>query len=164
MGGKAPPPEPDEPEKTTKSPPPAGGPHERRGPWKSQGHPSRRGGPAGPYADWAPLFGAAPEAQRQGALQASMDGLRELLRLWSGGETAVGEQLLATVADYLGLGARLFALEDKREALELDGRIAEAGPSGPTSRPSLRPSSTTTRPTSRSSAITCFIIRYPPRS
>ena len=48
------------------------------------------------------------------------------------------------------------------EAKKLDPEGLEA--LGPTSRPSLRPSSTTTRPTSRSSAITCFIIRYPPRS
>ena len=100
--------------------------------------PASRGWPAEPYASWAPLFGVAPEAERQGALQASMDCLRELLQLWRDGETAVGEQLLATVADYLGLGARLFAIEDKREAIELNGQIAEAGLYGPTEWDRLR--------------------------
>ncbi len=82
--------------------------------------------PAKPYADWAPLFGVAPEAERQGALMALMDCLRELLQLWADGEAAVREQLLAAVADYLGLEARLFALEDRREALELTQLIGEA--------------------------------------
>ena len=39
--------------------------------------------PEEPYADWAPLFGVAPEAERQGALMALMDCLRELLQLWA---------------------------------------------------------------------------------
>lgn len=83
--------------------------------------------PAQPYADWAPLSPVWPEAERQGALLALMDGLRELLQRWRGGEAAVREQLLADVGDFLGLEARAFALEDRREALELTRLIGEAG-------------------------------------
>lgn len=83
--------------------------------------------PAQPYADWAPLCPVWPEAERQGSLLALMDGLRELLQLWQGGEAAVREQLLAAVGDFLGLEARAFALEDRREALELTRLIGEAG-------------------------------------
>ena len=83
--------------------------------------------PAQPYADWAPLSPVWPEAERQCALMALMDGLRELLQRWRGGEAAVREQLLADVGDFLGLEARAFALEDRREALELTRLIGEAG-------------------------------------
>lgn len=83
--------------------------------------------PAQPYADWAPLCPVWPEAERQRALLALMDGLRELLQRWRGGEAAVREQLLADVGDFLGLEARAFALEDRREALELTRLIGEAG-------------------------------------
>lgn len=83
--------------------------------------------PAQPYADWAPLSPVWPEAERQGSLLALMDGLRELLQHWRGGEAAVREQLLAAVGDFLGLEARAFALEDRREALELTRLIGEAG-------------------------------------
>lgn len=83
--------------------------------------------PAQPYADWAPLSPVWPEAERQCALMALMDGLRELLQRWRGGEAAVREQLLAAVGDFLGLEARAFALEDRRKALELTRLIGEAG-------------------------------------
>lgn len=82
--------------------------------------------PAQPYADWAPLSPVWPEAERQRALLALMDGLRELLQLWRGGEAAAREQLLADVGDFLGLEARAFALEDRREAQELKLLIGEA--------------------------------------
>lgn len=82
--------------------------------------------PAQSYADWTPLAPVCPEAERQGGLLALMDCLRELLRLWADGEAAVREQLLAAVGDFLGLEARAFALEDRREALELTGLIGEA--------------------------------------
>lgn len=82
--------------------------------------------PAQPYADWAPLSPVWPEAERQRALLALMDGLRELLQLWRGGEAAAREQLLADVGDFLGLEARAFALEDRREAQELKRLIGEA--------------------------------------
>ena len=82
--------------------------------------------PAQPYADWAPLSPVWPEAERQRALLALMDGLRELLQLWRGGEAAAREQLLADVGDFLGLEARAFALEDRREAHELKQLIGEA--------------------------------------
>lgn len=82
--------------------------------------------PAQPYADWAPLSPVWPEAGRQSALLALMDGLRELLQLWRGGEAAAREQLLADVGDFLGLEARAFALEDRREAHELKRLIGEA--------------------------------------
>ena len=82
--------------------------------------------PAQPYADWAPLSPVWPEAERQRALLALMDGLRELLQLWRGGEAAAREQLLADVGDFLGLEARAFALEDRREAHELKLLIGEA--------------------------------------
>lgn len=82
--------------------------------------------PAQPYADWAPLSPVWPEAGRQSALLALMDGLRELLQLWRGGEAAAREQLLAAVGDFLGLEARAFALEDRSEAHELKRLIGEA--------------------------------------
>ena len=82
--------------------------------------------PAQPYADWAPLSPVWPEAERQRALLALMDGLRELLQLWRGGEAAAREQLLADVGDFLGLEARAIALEDRREAQELKLLIGEA--------------------------------------
>ena len=82
--------------------------------------------PAQPYADWAPLSPVWPEAGRQSALLALMDGLRELLQLWRGGEAAAREQLLADVGDFLGLEARAFALEDRSEAHELKRLIGEA--------------------------------------
>ena len=82
--------------------------------------------PAQPYADWAPLSPVWPEAERQRTLMALMDGLRELLQLWRGGEAAAREQLLADVGDFLGLEARAFALEDRREAHELKQLIGEA--------------------------------------